>query len=64
MGDREVWGSKRGREIEGGEGGIARGVEGYGRGGGGEREGEGENICKFCEECRPVKYEDEFNVNK
>ena len=30
--------SKKGREIEGGEGGIVRQVEGYGRGGGGERE--------------------------
>ena len=57
-----MWGSKKRRGREGGEGGIARPVEGYGRGGGGEREGDGGNIWKFCEECEPVKYEDEFNT--
>ena len=43
-----MWGRKKGREIEGGEGGIARQVEGYGRGGGGERERErGETYGSF-----------------
>ena len=35
-----------GKEIEGGEGGIARRVEGYGRGGG-ERDGEGKIYGSF-----------------
>ena len=36
-------------EIEQGEGGIGRQVEGYGRGGGGEREGEGEIYGSFVQ---------------